>query len=69
MFTRVGYDVETYPSNYQRRTMKTVRMTITVPKVQIGALIAVLSPERMQEVDQALSFALGLDEPSFFYSA
>ena len=34
----------------------------TVPKANLGLLIASLSPERMREVRRALSFALGLDE-------
>ena len=33
----------------------------TVPKAKIGPLITVLSSERMQEVKQAVSFALGFD--------
>ena len=33
----------------------------TVPKAQIGPLITPLSSERMLEVHQAISFALGLD--------
>lgn len=33
----------------------------TVPKAKLGSLIAYLSPERMVEVNQAISFALGLD--------
>jgi mRNA interferase MazF len=33
----------------------------TVPKAKIGTLITVLSSERMQEVKQAISFALGFD--------
>jgi mRNA interferase MazF len=33
----------------------------TVPKTKLGSLIAYLSPERMEEVNQAISFALGLD--------
>lgn len=32
----------------------------TVSKAKIGALISVLSAERMMEVEQALAFALGL---------
>jgi mRNA interferase MazF len=34
----------------------------TVPKANLGPLIAYLSPERMKEVRRALCFALGLDE-------
>lgn len=34
----------------------------TVPKANLGSLIATLSPERMREVRRALSFALGFDE-------
>jgi mRNA interferase MazF len=37
----------------------------TVPKRKLGALIAYLSSERMEEVDQAIVFALGLDAPTF----
>ena len=33
----------------------------TVPKTKIGPLITTLSPERMQEVKQAISFALEFD--------
>jgi len=33
----------------------------TVPKSRLGSLIAYLSPERMEQVNQATSFALGLD--------
>lgn len=33
----------------------------TVPKQQIGSLITSLTPDRMNEVAQALSFALALD--------
>jgi mRNA interferase MazF len=32
----------------------------TVPKGNLGPLIAVLSPHRMQDVDRAIAFALGL---------
>lgn len=35
----------------------------TVPKAKIGQLIATLSSERMAEVRQAISFALGFDSP------
>jgi mRNA interferase MazF len=37
----------------------------TVPKHKLGSLIACLSSERMEEVNQAITFALGLDA-SFF---
>ena len=37
----------------------------TVPKMNIGELIAHLSPERMNEVKQALVFALGFDSLLF----
>jgi mRNA interferase MazF len=33
----------------------------TVPKAKIGSLIATLSPNRMEEVRQAINFALGFD--------
>ncbi len=33
----------------------------TVPKSNIGELIAYLSPERMEEVERAVNFALGFD--------
>jgi mRNA interferase MazF len=33
----------------------------TVPKTKLGSLIAYLSSEKMEEVNQAISFALGLD--------
>jgi mRNA interferase MazF len=33
----------------------------TVPKTKLGSLITHLSPARMREVNQAISFALGLD--------
>lgn len=33
----------------------------TVPKAQIGAWIATLSPQRLAEVNAALQFALGVD--------
>ena len=35
----------------------------TVPKDRLGALIAHLSPARMDEASQAIRFALGLDAP------
>jgi mRNA interferase MazF len=34
----------------------------TVPKSNLGSLIATLSPERMREVSLAIGFALGFDE-------
>ena len=37
----------------------------TVPKHRLGSLIAYLSSERMEEVNRAISFALGLDVPTF----
>ena len=37
----------------------------TVPKHKLGSLIAYLSSERMEEVNQAISFALGLDTRTF----
>ena len=36
----------------------------TVPKAQLGALIANLSSERMAEVQTAIRFALGFDDPA-----
>jgi len=33
----------------------------TVPKLQLDGLITTLSPLRMQEVNQALAFALGME--------
>lgn len=33
----------------------------TLPKEQLGGLIATLSPLRLREVNQALAFALGMD--------
>ncbi len=38
----------------------------TVPKSKIGPLIATLSTERMEEIKQAISFALGFDQPLYF---
>jgi mRNA interferase MazF len=38
----------------------------TVPKCQLGPVIAHLSPARMEEVDRATAFALGLDAPAFW---
>ena len=38
----------------------------TVPKRQLGPVIAHLSPERMEEVNRAIAFALGLDAPAFW---
>ncbi len=37
----------------------------TVPKANLGPLITSLSPERMKEVKQAISFALDLDSPAY----
>ena len=37
----------------------------TVPKHKLGSLIAYLSSERMEEVNQAIAFALGLETPTF----
>jgi mRNA interferase MazF len=37
----------------------------TVPKSKLGPLIARLSPERMGEVQRAISFALGFDAIAF----
>ena len=37
----------------------------TVPKRKLGSLIAHLPSERMEEVNQAIAFALGLDGPTF----
>lgn len=37
----------------------------TVPKRKLGSLIASLSSERMEEVNRAIAFALGLDVPTF----
>jgi mRNA interferase MazF len=34
----------------------------TVPKAKIGSLITILSAVRMEEVQKALAFALGLDK-------
>jgi len=34
----------------------------TVPKANLGSLITHLSPERMREMEQAISFALGFGE-------
>ena len=38
----------------------------TVPKRRLGPVLAQLSPERMEEVNQAIAFALGLDDPAFW---
>jgi mRNA interferase MazF len=38
----------------------------TVPKANIGPLIATLSAEQMEEVKQAISFALGFDSPLYY---
>ena len=37
----------------------------TVPKRRIGSLIAYLSSGRMEELNEAIVFALGLDVPDF----
>lgn len=37
----------------------------TVPKAKLGPLIAYLSRERREEVNQALGFALGLNAPTW----
>jgi mRNA interferase MazF len=37
----------------------------TVPKHNLGSLIAYLSSEKMEEVNGAIAFALGLDAPTF----
>lgn len=34
---------------------------VTIPRDQIGALVAVLGEDRMKEVEQAICFALGID--------
>ncbi len=34
---------------------------VTIPRDQIGALVAVLGEDRIKEVDQAICFALGID--------
>jgi mRNA-degrading endonuclease toxin of MazEF toxin-antitoxin module len=36
----------------------------TVPKRNVGQLITHLSPERMEEANRAIGFALGLDAPA-----
>jgi mRNA interferase MazF len=38
----------------------------TVPKRRLGPAIALLSAERMEEVNRAISFALGLDDPALW---
>jgi mRNA interferase MazF len=38
----------------------------TVPKHKLGSLITPLSAERMEEADQAIAFALGLDDPGLW---
>lgn len=38
----------------------------TVPEHRLGSLIASLSTEKMEEVSQAIAFALGLDTPAFW---
>jgi len=37
----------------------------TVPKQKLGSLIAYLSSEKMEEVNEAIVFALGLDASTF----
>jgi mRNA interferase MazF len=37
----------------------------TVAKHGLGSMISYLSAERMEEVNQAVAFALGLDDPTF----
>ena len=37
----------------------------TVPKHGLGSMISYLSSERMEKVNQAIAFALGLDAPIF----
>ena len=37
----------------------------TVPKVQVGDLITILSVTRMDEVNQAILFSIGIDEHLF----
>jgi mRNA interferase MazF len=37
----------------------------TVAKHRLGPIISCLSSERMEEVNQAIAFALGLDAPTF----
>jgi mRNA interferase MazF len=37
----------------------------TVPKHRLGAVISSLSLEKMEQANQAIAFALGLDAPSF----
>jgi mRNA interferase MazF len=38
----------------------------TIPKHRLGSVIAYLSSERMEEVNRAIAFALGLDTPAFW---
>jgi mRNA interferase MazF len=38
----------------------------TIPKHRLGSVIAHLSSERMEEVNRAIAFALGLDTPAFW---
>ena len=37
----------------------------TVPKQRLGSVISYLSSEKMEEANQAIAFALGLDAPTF----
>jgi mRNA interferase MazF len=36
----------------------------TIPKHRLGSVITYLFPERLEEVNQAIAFALGLDVPA-----
>lgn len=38
----------------------------TVPKHRLGSVITYLATERMEEVNQAIAFALGLEAPAFW---
>ena len=37
----------------------------TVPKHRLGSVLSYLSSEKMEEANQAIAFALGLDAPTF----
>ncbi len=37
----------------------------TVPKHRLGSVISYLPSERLEEANQAIAFALGLDAPTF----
>jgi len=39
----------------------------TVPKHRLGSMISYLSWDRIEEVNRAIAFALGLDAPNFGY--